>query len=180
MLARLGCPIHCPIFFNLPKRAVSIPEPFPPLGPLLPAMPSAAEIPPANPARYHAAPLGGKAGLRHGARPGRLNRFDVMHDGAPKVLVSVVMARAARSAIPGCGAVTVGMKTCFMPAAQGPLVARERGLLHRVRGMAFGGRHPRGAAGWPCCHATGNATGIGKYVMSEVIGALVARRIEAD
>ncbi len=83
-----------------------------------------------------------------------LNSFDVVHGGASMTLLDVVMAHAARSVQRDMGVVTIEMKTSFMQAAQGPLVARAR-LLHRTATMAFTDGEIRDAARRLCAHATG-------------------------
>jgi uncharacterized protein (TIGR00369 family) len=64
------------------------------------------------------------------------------------------------------GAVTIEMKTSFMRAAQGALVARGK-LLHRTATMAFTEGSIFDATGKLCCHATGTF----KYVPRLPVGA---------
>lgn len=86
--------------------------------------------------------------------PHHLNAFEVVHGGALMTLLDVVMAHAARSALPDMGAVTIDMSTRFMQAARGPLTARGR-LLHRSATLAFTEGHVYDAHGQLCVHATG-------------------------
>lgn len=83
-----------------------------------------------------------------------LNSFDVVHGGASMTLMDVVMAHAARSVEPTMGCVTIEMKTSFMRAAKGPLLAKGQ-LLHRTATMAFTEASILDASGRLCCHATG-------------------------
>ena len=78
----------------------------------------------------------GASELHYEARPEHLNSFGVTHGGASMTLLDVTMATAARSVAPELGVVTIEMKTSFMQAAQGPLVAKGR-LIHRTATMAF-------------------------------------------
>ena len=78
----------------------------------------------------------GASELHYEARPEHLNSFGVTHGGASMTLLDVTMATAARSVAPEMGVVTIEMKTSFMQAAQGPLVAKGR-LIHRTATMAF-------------------------------------------
>ena len=97
---------------------------------------------------------GGESELRYEARPEHLNSFAVTHGGATMTLLDVTMATAARSVTPDMGVVTIEMKTSFMQAARGPLVAKGR-LLHRTGSMAFTEGTVYDAAGRVCSHATG-------------------------
>jgi uncharacterized protein (TIGR00369 family) len=83
-----------------------------------------------------------------------LNSFDVVHGGASMTLMDVVMAHAARSVEPTMGCVTIEMKTSFMRAAKGPLLAKGQ-LLHRTATMAFTEASILDASGKLCCHGTG-------------------------
>lgn len=98
---------------------------------------------------------GGESELRYAAQPEHLNSFGVTHGGATMALIDVAMATAARSEGPAdMGVVTVEMKTSFMQAARGPLVARGR-LLHRTLALAFTEASVYDAEGRLCSHATG-------------------------
>jgi len=97
---------------------------------------------------------GGEAEIAFDPAADHLNSFDVIHGGASMTLLDVVMAHAARSVQPDMGAVTIEMKTSFMRAAQGPVVAKGR-LLHRTATMAFTEGQVFNAAGQLCCHASG-------------------------
>lgn len=83
-----------------------------------------------------------------------LNSFDVVHGGVCMTLLDVTMAHAARSVQPAMGCVTVEMKTSFMRAARGPLLAKAK-LLHRTATLAFTEASVFDAANQLCCHATG-------------------------
>jgi uncharacterized protein (TIGR00369 family) len=80
-------------------------------------------------------------------------------------LLDVTMATAARSVAPEMGVVTIEMKTSFMQAAQGPLVAQGR-LIHRTATMAFTEATVFDAKGRVCTHATGTF----KYVRRLPVG----------
>lgn len=97
---------------------------------------------------------GGQSELRYEARPEHLNSFGVTHGGASMTLLDVAMATAARSLTPQAGVVTIEMKTSFMQAARGPLVAKGR-LIHRTATMAFTEATVYDAQGRACTHATG-------------------------
>lgn len=97
---------------------------------------------------------GGEAEIAFAPATEHLNSFDVVHGGASMTLLDVVMAHAARSVQTDMGAVTIEMKTSFMRAAKGPLLAKGR-LLHRTATMAFTEGQVFDAAGKLCCHATG-------------------------
>ncbi|HSX94659.1 MAG TPA: PaaI family thioesterase [Hydrogenophaga sp.] len=97
---------------------------------------------------------GGEAEITYEPAPEHLNSFDVVHGGASMTLLDVVMAHAARSVQTDMGCITIEMKTSFMRAAKGPLVARGK-LLHRTATMAFTEASVFDAAGKLCSHATG-------------------------
>jgi uncharacterized protein (TIGR00369 family) len=96
----------------------------------------------------------GEAEIAFDAKPEHLNSFSVVHGGATMTLLDVCMAHAARSVDTEMGAVTIEMKTTFMQAAQGKLLARAR-LIHRSATMAFTEGTVFDAAGRVCSHATG-------------------------
>ena len=97
---------------------------------------------------------GGQAQIAFNPRPEHENSFSVVHGGASMTLLDVVMAHAARSVEPAMGCVTIEMKTSFMRAAKGPLVAHGT-LLHRTATMAFTEGRIMDAEGLLCAHATG-------------------------
>lgn len=97
---------------------------------------------------------GGEAEIAYDPAPEHLNSFDVVHGGVSMTLLDVVMAHAARSVQTDMGCVTIEMKTSFMRAAKGPLVARGR-LLHRTATLAFTEGSLFDAGGKLCGHATG-------------------------
>ncbi len=97
---------------------------------------------------------GGEAEIAFAPRPEHENSFNVVHGGASMTLLDVVMAHAARTVEPAMGCVTIEMKTSFMRAAKGPLLAKGK-LLHRTATMAFTEGSIFDAAGKLCAHATG-------------------------
>ena len=111
----------------------------------------------------------GASELRFTARPEHLNSFGVTHGGATMALLDVTLASAARSVDKTMGVVTIEMKTSFMQAARGPLVAKGR-LLHRTKSMAFVEGTVFDAEGRACSHATGTF----KYVPRATPAAGVA------
>lgn len=97
---------------------------------------------------------GGEAQMAYDPVPEHLNSFDVVHGGVGMTLLDVVMAHAARSLQPDMGCVTIEMKTSFVRAAKGPLLARGL-VLHRTATMAFTEGRVLDASGQLCSHATG-------------------------
>lgn len=96
----------------------------------------------------------GESELHYETRPEHLNSFAITHGGVSMTLLDVTMAIAARSSAPNIGAVTIEMKTNFMQAARGRLVAKGK-LLHRTATLAFTEATIFDAQGRICCHATG-------------------------
>ncbi len=97
---------------------------------------------------------GGEAEIHYTPLPEHLNSFNVTHGGASMTLLDVAMAHAARSVELTMGIVTIEMKTSFMQAAVGALVAKGR-LIHRTATMAFTEASIYDAQGRVCCHAIG-------------------------
>jgi uncharacterized protein (TIGR00369 family) len=97
---------------------------------------------------------GGQSELHYEARPEHLNSFGVTHGGATMTLMDVAMATAARSVQPDMGVVTIEMKTSFMQAARGKLIAKGH-LIHRTATLAFTEATLYDAEGRACAHATG-------------------------
>ena len=97
---------------------------------------------------------GGESELRFAPRPEHMNSFGIIHGGALMTLLDVAMGTAARSLAPEMGVLTIEMKTSFMQAARGPVVAHGR-LLHRTRSLAFTEAAVLDAEGRLCCQATG-------------------------
>ncbi len=97
---------------------------------------------------------GGESELHYTPRPEHLNSFGVTHGGASMTLLDVTLATAARSVQPEMGALTIEMKTSFLQAARGALVAKGL-LLHRTKTMAFTEGRIYDADGNLCCVATG-------------------------
>ena len=96
----------------------------------------------------------GESELHYETQPEHLNSFAITHGGVSMTLLDVTMAIAARSSAPNMGAVTIEMKTNFMQAARGRLVAKGK-LLHRTATLAFTEATIFDAQGRICCHATG-------------------------
>jgi uncharacterized protein (TIGR00369 family) len=92
-------------------------------------------------------------------QPSMLNSWQVAHGGVVMTLLDVAMAHAARSVREGDlggapGLATIEMKTSFMRAAEGRLVATGT-LLHGSTKIAFCEGSVRDASGAICAHATG-------------------------
>ncbi|MES2184260.1 MAG: PaaI family thioesterase [Pseudomonadota bacterium] len=96
----------------------------------------------------------GSSEIQYTPRPEHLNTFGVTHGGASMTLLDVAMAAAARSVAPDLGVITIEMKTTFMQAARGALVARGK-LVHRTISMAFLEASVFDSRGRLCTHATG-------------------------
>jgi uncharacterized protein (TIGR00369 family) len=109
---------------------------------------------------------GGNSQINYEPKPEHLNSFNVVHGGASMTLLDVTMAVAARSVAQDMGIVTIEMKTSFMQAARGSLVAKGR-LIHRTATMAFTEASIFDAEGKICSHATGTF----KYVKRLVTGS---------
>ncbi len=107
----------------------------------------------------------GHSQINYEPKPEHLNSFSVVHGGASMTLLDVAMAVAARSVAQEMGVVTIEMKTSFMQAARGPLIAKGR-LMHRTATMAFTEASIFDAEGKICSHATGTF----KYVKRLVTG----------
>ena len=108
----------------------------------------------------------GEAEITFVPGPEHGNSFDVVHGGASMTLLDVVMAHAARTRELTMGCVTIEMKTSFMRAARGPLLAKGR-LLHRTATMAFTEGSIYDAGNKLCAHATGTF----KYIPRVPTGA---------
>lgn len=108
---------------------------------------------------------GGEAEIAYRPTDEHLNSFDVVHGGASMTLMDVVMANAARSVELDMGCITIEMKTSFMRAAKGPLLAKGK-LLHRTATMAFTEASVFDASGKLCSHGTGTF----KYVVRLPVG----------
>jgi uncharacterized protein (TIGR00369 family) len=108
---------------------------------------------------------GGRSQINYDPKPEHLNSFNVIHGGASMTLLDVAMAVAARSIAQDMGVVTIEMKTSFMQAARGPLVAKGK-LIHRTATMAFTEASIFDAEDKICAAATGTF----KYVKRLVTG----------
>lgn len=97
---------------------------------------------------------GGHSELHFDPRAEHLNSFGVIHGGASMALLDAAMAAAARSYDPAFGVVTIEMKTTFMQAGDGRLIARGQ-LLHRTATMAFTQATITDEQGKICTQATG-------------------------
>jgi len=91
--------------------------------------------------------------------PTMLNSWQVAHGGVLMTLLDVAMAHAARSVREGDpggapGLATIEMKTSFLRAAEGSLMATGT-LLHATTKIAFCEGAVRDATGAICAHATG-------------------------
>lgn len=100
----------------------------------------------------------GQAELRVDLREAHLNSWEVAHGGVLMSMLDVAMAMAARSlhrhsADGGPGVVTLEMKTSFMRAAEGPLVA-VASVLESTSTLAFTEGRVHNAQGQLCAHAT--------------------------
>ncbi len=118
----------------------------------------------------------GQAELAVTLRESLTNSWGVAHGGVTMTLLDVAMAHAARSpSVPGGepqpGVVTVEMKTSFMRAGQGRLLASGR-LLHRTASLAFTEGSVRDETGALLAHATGTF----KYMKGLPVGG--GRRIQ--
>ena len=107
----------------------------------------------------------GQSELHYLPQAEHLNSFEVTHGGALMTLLDAAMATAARSAQDEMGVVTIEMKTSFMQAATGQLVAKGE-VLHRTATLAFTQATVYNAAGSPCAQATGTF----KFVKRLVVG----------
>ncbi|MEJ8853081.1 PaaI family thioesterase [Variovorax robiniae] len=96
----------------------------------------------------------GESELHYTTQPDHTNSFSVAHGGVTMTLLDVTMATAARSVQNDMGVVTIEMKTTFMQASRGPLVAKGR-LMHRTATMAFTEATVYDEKGRACSHATG-------------------------
>ncbi len=107
---------------------------------------------------------GGYSEISYTPKPEHLNSFAVTHGGASMTLLDVSMATAARSVEPDMGVVTIEMKTSFMQAARGKLIAKGH-LMHRTKSMAFTEATIFDTEGRACAHATGTF----KYVKRSTV-----------
>ena len=96
----------------------------------------------------------GESELRYTTQPEHTNSYAVAHGGVTMTLLDVTMATAARSVQSDMGVVTIEMKTTFMQASRGPLVAKGR-LMHRTATMAFTEATVYDEKGRACSHAAG-------------------------
>ncbi len=101
----------------------------------------------------------GEAELALPMRDDLTNSWDVAHGGAVMTLLDIAMAHAARSAGEGgarddVGCVTIEMKTSFLRAGTGRLLAKAR-VLRRTPSFAFCEASMFDGAGELAAHATG-------------------------
>ena len=122
----------------------------------------------------------GQAEIAMTPREEHLNSWSVVHGGVSMTLLDVAMAHAARSPRPGAepdprGVVTVEMKTSFMRAGLGPLVAHGR-VLHQTHTMAFCEGQLFDADKQLVAHATGTF----KYLRALPAGGRQLKRLNAS
>lgn len=110
----------------------------------------------------------GRSELHYLPQAEHLNSFEVTHGGAVMTLLDAAMATAARSQ-GEMGVVTIEMKTSFMQAACGHLVAKGE-VLHRTATLAFTQATVYNAEGGACAHATGTF----KFVKRLAVGREIA------
>ena len=115
----------------------------------------------------------GTSEIQFTPRPEHLNTFGVTHGGASMTLLDVAMAAAARSVAPDLGVITIEMKTTFMQAARGALVARGK-LVHRTISMAFLEASVFDTRGRLCTHATGTFKYVPRPAVTDATRAVVA------
>lgn len=113
---------------------------------------------------------GGLSQINYEPKPEHLNSLNVVHGGASMTLLDVAMAVAARSVAQEMGVVTIEMKTSFMRAAIGPLVAKGR-LIQRTATMAFTEASIFDAEDKICAHATGTFKYIKRLTQEETTHA---------
>lgn len=96
----------------------------------------------------------GHSQIDYAPKPEHYNSLNGVHGGVSMTLLDVAMALAARSVDPEFAVLTIEMKTIFMQAAVGDLVAKGH-LLKRTSKMAFTQASIYDASGNLCAHATG-------------------------
>ena len=101
----------------------------------------------------------GVAEIELDLQPAMLNSWQVAHGGVLMTLLDVAMAHAARSTREGDpgggpGLATIEMKTSFLRAAEGRLLATGT-VLHATPKIAFCEGSVSDATGAICAHATG-------------------------
>ena len=97
----------------------------------------------------------GRALIRLEPRPEHLNSWNGVHGGVLMTLLDVALSSAARSLDPACiGATTVEMKTNFLSAATGPILAE--GFAQRAgRSLIFAEGEVSDPAGTVLAKASG-------------------------
>lgn len=96
----------------------------------------------------------GNSQISYEPKPEHYNSLNGVHGGVSMTLLDVAMALAARSVEPELAVLTIEMKTTFMQAAVGDLVAKGS-LLKRTKKMAFTQASVYDSKGNLCAHATG-------------------------
>jgi uncharacterized protein (TIGR00369 family) len=109
----------------------------------------------------------GNSQIDYEPKPEHYNSLNGVHGGVSMTLLDVAMALAARSVEPEMAVLTIEMKTTFMQAAVGSLVAKGH-LLKRTNKMAFTQASVFDANNNLCAHATGTFKYI-KRVTKEVM-----------
>jgi uncharacterized protein (TIGR00369 family) len=96
----------------------------------------------------------GSSQIDYAPKPEHYNSLNGVHGGVSMTLLDVAMALAARSVDPELAVLTIEMKTTFMQAAVGDLIAKGH-LLKRTSKMAFTEASVYDTHGNLCSHATG-------------------------
>jgi uncharacterized protein (TIGR00369 family) len=96
----------------------------------------------------------GNSQIDYAPKPDHYNSLNGVHGGVSMTLLYVAMALAARSVDPEFAVLTIEMKTTFMQAAVGDLIAKGH-LLKRTSKMAFTEASVYDTHGNLCAHATG-------------------------
>jgi uncharacterized protein (TIGR00369 family) len=96
----------------------------------------------------------GNSQIDYAPKPEHYNSLNGVHGGVSMTLLDGAMALAARSVEPELAVLTIEMKTTFMQAAVGELIAKGH-LLKRTSKMAFTEASVYDVHGNLCAHATG-------------------------
>ena len=96
----------------------------------------------------------GNSQIDYVPKPEHYNSLNGVHGGVSMTLLDVAMALAARSVDPEFAVLTIEMKTTFMQAAVGDLIAKGH-LLKRTSKMAFTEASVYDTNSNLCAHATG-------------------------
>lgn len=122
---------------------------------------------------------GGEAELAMPMRHDLSNSWDVAHGGAVMTLLDIAMAHAARSSGEGprddVGVVTIEMKTSFLRAGTGRMLAKAK-VLRRTSSFAFCEGSMFDGAGDLAAHATGTF----KFMRRLAVGDVRVQRADAS